>query len=963
MVPGAIAEPAEPPAQIAVIGMAGQFPGAKNIEEFWQNIASGRDCIVPVGSERWDLNSYYQAGKAVAGKTNSCWLGALEEYDRFDPLFFNLSPAEAEAMDPQQRLFLQACWHGIEHAGYDARQLSGSQCGVFVGCASGDYHQSSAQQRLSAQGFTGAANSILAARISYFLNLQGPSLAIDTACSSSLVAIAQACDNLRYGGIDLALAGGVYVMGGPEMHIRTAQAGMLSGQGHCYAFDHRANGFVPGEAVGVVVLKRLADAQRDGDTIYGVIRGWGVNQDGKTNGITAPNPVAQTRLQQQVYGRYGIDPQNIQLIEAHGTGTQLGDPIEVQGLKEAFGKYTRKQEYCALGSVKSNIGHCLTAAGVSGFIKLVLALRQRQLPPTIHFERLNEHIELQGSPFYINTRLREWECGAAERRQAAVSSFGFSGTNAHVVVEEYVAGPAGAAGPVEMLKQNGAVVVPLSARTPERLRQRAQDLLEFIRAAGPGLSLIELAYTLQVGRVAMEERAGFLADSLQQLAAQLQAYLAGERHIEGMVQGQVRKDKENIAFITQDADVQESIVARWVARRELLKLAQLWARGLELDWSRLYGELKPRRIGVPTYPFAKERYWIGSDADPQSDHQTSPQAAALHPLLHLNVSDLETQAYRSTFTGEESFLTDHRVRTDGDAAQKMLPGVACLEMVRAAVADALKSWPGFLEIHDTVWMSPVVVADRKSIFISLAAQQDRGSGAPLDYRIYGRDCGQETVHCRGHITFNTQASPSRIDIARIREHMSAGELGPEEIYAAFERTGLHYGPAHRGITTIYRGDGQSLAQLRLPPVVESSEQEYLLHPSIMDSAVQALIGLTADLRQLVDKPFVPFALQYLHVVAGCGRDMWAWVRNSPGTPSGHDVTSVDIDVCDEEGNVCVVMRGLAGRILQKPASMPRGTVDALVEHVVPVTFDSSFYQTLIDRLVSKEISIEEAIRL
>ena len=316
-------------------------------------------------------------------------------------------------MDPQQRLFLQACWHSIENAGYDAKSLSGSKCGVFVGCTSGDYQQLSRQHQLSAQGFTGSAMSILAARISYFLNLQGPCLSIDTACSSSLVAIAQACDSLNLGGSDRALAGGVYVMAGPELHIKTSQAGMLSPEGKCYTFDQRADGFVPGEGVGVVMLKRLADAEKDQDTIYAVIQGWGVNQDGKTNGITAPNLESQTRLEQEVYDKYRIDPAGIQLIEAHGTGTKLGDPIEVEGLKKAFKKYTQNQQYCALGSVKSNIGHCLTAAGIAGVLKLVLALQHQQLPPTINFERLNEHIDLKDSPFYVNGRLQEWRLNGA----------------------------------------------------------------------------------------------------------------------------------------------------------------------------------------------------------------------------------------------------------------------------------------------------------------------------------------------------------------------------------------------------------------------------------------------------------------------------------------------------------------------------------------------------------------------
>ena len=612
----AIAEtPASTPLQrIAIVGMAGQFPQARNLDQFWQNLAQGRDCITQVARERWDVGAYYQPGDPVPGKTNSQWLGALNDYDRFDPLFFNISPTEAEFMDPQQRLFLEACWHGIENAGYDARALSGSKCGVFVGCAAGDYQQLSRLHSLSAQGFTGNATSILAARISYFLNLQGPCVSIDTACSSSLVAIAQACDSLISGGSDLALAGGVYAMAGPDVHIRSSQTGMLSPEGRCFTFDQRADGFVPGEGVGVVLLKRLEDAEKDRDIIYGVIEGWGVNQDGRTNGITAPNPESQTRLMQEVYDRHAIDPASIRLVEAHGTGTKLGDPVEVEGLRKAFAKYTAKKQYCALGSVKSNIGHCLTAAGIAGVIKLLLALKHRQLPPTINFERLNEHIDLTASPFYVNTRLEEWELDGDATRRAAISSFGFSGTNAHIVIGEHLP-PAGARPAMTVMPPDRKLLFPLSAKRPAQLKQKARDLLDFIRKEGPSADLSAIAYTLQVGREPMDERIGFLASSVAELTEGLEAYLEGRENIKGFHHGQVKRDRESLNVITQDDDVKASVVAKWLAHNKLSGLLDLWTKGLDLDWNDLYGEAKPRRVALPGYPFARERYWIDAPAE------------------------------------------------------------------------------------------------------------------------------------------------------------------------------------------------------------------------------------------------------------------------------------------------------------------------------------------------------------
>ncbi len=592
------------PEDIAVIGMAGQFPMARDLETFWQNLQSGLNCIQEVLPERWDVYAHYQPGQPAEGKTNSKWLGQLEDYDRFDPLFFNISPAEARAMDPQQRMFLEACWHSIEHAGYDPKTLAGSRCGVFVGAAGNDYSQLSRKIAQSAYGFTGNACSILAGRIAYFLDLQGPCITLDTACSASLVAIATACDSLSAGNSDIALAGGVYVGAGPSLHIMTAQSGMLSQDGRCHTFDHRANGFVPGEAVGVVMLKRLSDAERDGDIIHAVVRGWGVNQDGRTNGITAPNPASQTRLMQDVYRRHRIDPAEIQLIEAHGTGTPLGDPIEIRGLIDAFGKTTSTTPYCALGSVKDSIGHCLTAAGVSAFIKAVLALEHRQLPPMSHFERLNEHIRLEGSPFYVNTSLQDWVPRDGARRHVAVSAFGYSGTNAHIVLGEYTGQPRKSA-----VQLPPAFIVPLSAKAPAQLMEVARALLMFIQRDGD-VALSELAYTLQVGRTPMEERLGFVVVSMAQLAERLQAYLAGQRDLPDFSAGQVQKNRESLSLIDQDEEFKDALLERWMEQKKYPQLLKLWAKGMTLDWNRLYGTEKPRRITLPTYPFARERYWI-----------------------------------------------------------------------------------------------------------------------------------------------------------------------------------------------------------------------------------------------------------------------------------------------------------------------------------------------------------------
>ena len=423
---------------IAVIGMSGRFPGAGNLREYWANLASGRDSIGEIPADRWDVDRYYDPDPQIPDKMYCKQGGFLENIDQFDPLFFNISPKEAELMDPSQRLFLEEAWRAFEDAGYGDNALSNLKCGVFVGATNSDYGKKLTSTGLenTAEAFTGLAASILSARISYFLNLLGPSIAMDTACSSSLVAIHQACRSILSGDCEMAVAGGVMLMFTPDLLIKTSRIGMLSPTGRCRAFDQSADGAVFSEGVGVVVLKPLWEALRDRDYIYGVIKGSGINQDGKTNGITAPSALSQTRLELEVYRRSGINPDTITYIETHGTGTALGDPIEIKALKEAFQEYTSRKQFCAIGSVKANIGHTAMASGIASLIKVLLALKHRQIPPLLHFRTANEHIDFNDSPFYINTELIDWRVGPETPRRAAVSSFGFSGTNCHMVIEE-----------------------------------------------------------------------------------------------------------------------------------------------------------------------------------------------------------------------------------------------------------------------------------------------------------------------------------------------------------------------------------------------------------------------------------------------------------------------------------------------------------------------------------------------
>jgi acyl transferase domain-containing protein/acyl carrier protein len=596
---------------IAVVGMAGRYPGADDLGQYWTNLAAGRDSVREIPKSRWDVDKYYDPRPNQPGKIYCRSMGVLDDVDVFDPMFFAIPPAEAESMDPQQRLFLQEAYHAFEDAGYDVHSLSGSKCGVYLGIMSNEYGM--LMQQRGGGSATSNSNAISAARIAYFLNLKGPAIALDTACSSSLVASHLAAQALKAGEIDMALVGGVTLYLSPESYISMCGAGMLATDGKCKTFDNSADGFVPGEGVGALVLKRLEDAERDGDHVYGVLLGSGINQDGKTNGITAPSAASQAELERDVYARNGIDPAGIGYVETHGTGTKLGDPIEMEALTTVFRERTDEVGYCAIGSVKSNLGHTSAAAGIASIQKVLLCMANGSLVPTLHFAVQNEHFDLATSPFYVNTEFKPWPVRDGDVRRAAVSSFGFSGTNAHLVLAEHyraVAEPAADPGAPGLFL--------LSAKSTEQLRTSAARLAAHV-TANPDLDLRDLAHTLRVGREAMPRRLALVASGPVELAAKLTRCAEGGTG-EGVFTGYVRK--KGVSPAAGEDPV--ALVGAGMDLSACEKLAELWVDGTVLDWSRLRAD-GARRVPLPTYPFARQHYWL-SDAP---DLETVQEPAAL----------------------------------------------------------------------------------------------------------------------------------------------------------------------------------------------------------------------------------------------------------------------------------------------------------------------------------------------
>ncbi|MGB3469149.1 MAG: type I polyketide synthase, partial [Cyclobacteriaceae bacterium] len=573
-------------AAVAIIGLSGRFPGAENAEQFWQNIKEGVDSITEIPETRWSVTGHYDSDKTSVEKTYSKWSGLVKDIEYFDPLFFNLSPREASFIDPQQRLFLEECWKTFEDAGLSPEVVTGSKCGVYVGAAEGDYMKRLKNETTMPYTLIGNSSAILSSRISYLLDLKGPSMSINTACSGSLVAIHLARQSILSGDCDMALAGGVYVHTEADLHVQTSKAGMLSEDGRCKAFDQSGNGFVPGEGVGVVLLKKLAQAVKDGDHIYGMIRGSKINQDGSTNGITAPSAESQRNLEIACYEEFKIDPSEISYIECHGTGTKLGDPIEIDALTNSFRKFTDQQQFCAIGSVKTNIGHALSAAGVAGVIKVLMSMKYRQLAPSLHFNTPNEHIDFRNSPFFVNTTLNEWK-PVNNKRLAAISSFGFSGTNAHLILEEYSVGKTQTANQPPM-------IVPVSARSEKQLDTYVRDLMNHLIKNKEELD--EVAYTLQTGRKHHDHRVAFLTDDLNSLIRQFDSYL---------------NDNTSEGMLANKGEITSKVAS---TEKKPVQIARNWVNGQRVDWSMLYREI-PAKVSLPTYPFEKVRCWIERKID------------------------------------------------------------------------------------------------------------------------------------------------------------------------------------------------------------------------------------------------------------------------------------------------------------------------------------------------------------
>ncbi|MCF3101770.1 SDR family NAD(P)-dependent oxidoreductase [Streptomyces roseoverticillatus] len=849
---------------IAIVGISGRYPQARTVDEFWTNLRDGRDSITEVPAGRWDHDAIHTDAKGVPGRSYGKWGGFVDGVDEFDAAFFHISPNEAAVLDPQERLFLQEAWHAFEEAGHAPSSWRGRAVGVFAGVMYNQYqlHGVRAEPGLVPSSFSAS----IANRVSFFLDLKGPSIALDTMCSSSLTAIHLAVEAIRRGECEAALAGGVNLHVHPNKYLLLSQSSFLSTDGRCRAFGEGGDGYVPGEGVGVVLLRPLRDALRDGDHVHAVIRGTMLNHGGHTGGFSVPSPVSQAALVEHSLAASGVDPADVGYVEAHGTGTSLGDPIEITALERAFDRAGAGRGPWPIGSVKSNVGHLESAAGIAAVTKVLLQMRHRELVPSLHAEPLNPAVDWAGSRFRVQRATEPWIPREGAPLTAAISSFGAGGANAHVVLAERPApeaapeaarprlfvlsakdadrldelvaellahleraGGSGSGAALDKLLAE-AVGFPADPREPlaelgldyPRLAALAQrieevfgvrlpvdggttpaDLADRLAATAPPVDLAALAFTLWAGRDHLDERLAVVATTTAELAEAL-------RTGEGCHRGRRRR------------------AAAPAAGDDLQALARAWAGGAEIT---VPAPAQPRRLSLPGYPFARDRHWV--DTAPAGT--TGP--AALAELVEL--PDRHVFATRVS-KADQPWLSDHTV--DGTV---LVPGTYFVDLALHAGARL-----GAPRIAELVTHTPLPAAEAE---LRLVVSPPSADGRRA-FDIHSRAAADTawTGHVTGTLAPAPEAAPETQPLPG-----DAEELDVTRLYETLSG----YGPGFQGLRRAWRTADAVYADVVVP---HGDAGPHGLHPVLLDAALHT-VALASTLDG--DRPYLPFAWSGVRVHA------------------------------------------------------------------------------------------------
>lgn len=917
---------------IAVTGMGCRFPGRANTPDaFWTLLMNRYDGISRISPERRAWSRLNETGLSSGQLDTIKWGGFVDDIQLFDPAYFNISPREADHMDPQQRMLLMTVVEALEAAGIPLPELSGRQAGVYVGIhsMSNDYFwlQGANWDLIDTYTCTGVAHSIVANRISYCLDLRGPSLTVDTACSSSLVAIHLACQALRAGECDLAVAGGVNLIIAPETSVSFSKFNFLAPDGRCKVFDERADGFVRGEGCGVIVLKRLSQAEKDHDPILAVIRGSAVNQDGASNGLTAPSGAGQEAVIDAALSNGSVDPEEISFIETHGTGTSLGDPIEIEAIDNVYGSINDSSaSTCFLGAVKSNIGHLEAAAGVAGVIKTIMCMRHRTIPPNIHFKRLNPNIQLRmDSRLRIPTEPVDWEAPQAGRF-GAVSSFGFGGTNAHVILEE--APPIPSPPEKDNRSPQTGYLLPVSAKTREGLYAYIRSYCEYLGPAGVGrhLRLADICYTAGMRRDHLDYRAAFVGRTHEEQIAQMEQFLSKLPEVQ-MVQ---EASQDDSAETHPKEGAGEDLLADPSAA------GKRYQAGQSVSWERLYPG-GGRVVSLPDYPWQRQRYWLKVNDQAIAAPEVTQHDAALHPLLGRRIESpfINGLVFEAVVNRHQpAFIGDHRI-----FGHPVMPAAAYIEMLFSAANEVARE-------NGMIGM-PQVTIENFSIHEPFRFDQESPyrlqtgfvfQGEAVAFKIVSRpvDAGPDDawqLHVDGKLSlalepnFEEIAASSRIEM-QTAGNSDAENLTPACFYEDLEASGIKFGPFFQGIESLNCTDSSAFGRIGHTDRVAADKARYRFHPAVLDACLQvfgALMPRATDDGE-ANRLFVPIMIERLTLAGNPRGPLWSLVRLHKKPQASSRMMVGDAQLFDDNGELVALLNGV-GFMEARPGKMGRSPSD------------------------------------
>jgi len=916
-------------APIAIVGVSGRYPGAKSIDEFWQNLRDGKDCIAPMPKERFDAHYYAKTFDKPELMQHTSG-GFVDGIDLFDPGLFNISPREAAQIDPQERMFLEVVWETIENAGYDHHTLKNSDVGVFVGALWQPYIAIGAEQtaRGNLQHPSGLLYSI-PNRASFFFDWSGPSIAVDTACSGSLTALHLACESIRSGESSAAIVGGVNVSCSASKYLWLSQNNFLASDNRCRAFGADGDGYVPGEGVGAVLLKPLDQAEADGDRILGVINTSTVNHGGRTNGYSVPNPNKQADLISRAIEKSGIKPEEISYVEAHGTGTSLGDPIEVTGLTKAFSKHTAKTEFCALGSVKSNIGHLEAAAGIAGLTKILLQLDNRTLVPSLHGKPQNKNIDFSTTPFVVQHDTAEWKTPNPDvPRRAMLSSFGAGGSNAHTIISEYI--------PDDSLTRNVSseikYVIPISARSVDSSLSYARKLHQFLQD-NPATSIVDIAGTLQYGRQVMGERIALLVTSTDELITLLGDLVDNPNTNDARIlRGSKSAAKDLVKLFSVDPGLKQEL-QRWLSEGDLKRAAHYWVNGMSdrLSDNRQLGDW--RRIALPTYVFDHKAFWIPL-VEPGLNSEKPPTSSNLPTLLHENTSDLFRQSYLTQV--DKKVLTTSAINIAG--ATKLTAALYIELMCEALVTSLARYRPTktsdllvdnviFSGLEDTS-CHPSELSGSRTFETSVVPSSlpDDDNSEKFDLTVEHQD--DEQVHliveALGSLDANV-VSGRKIDISEIVEPNNG-----EQLYGALSESHVQLDDKAKRIVSFSRNEHRLSATLDKAPNYSDIDTSFIDLGAI--NCALALCAFDCDMagsRSAIDKQLVPFKISRIRISPQARNARFITVDKRS---HGADVVEYDISLFDDTSDQIMQISGLSFNAeTAKPALNPGEHETRIVE--------------------------------